>query len=268
MLLQLAHVMWAAWSWGRRPPGSKASPLLLVLRCLAQVLSTGFHRFLARFSGRRRSRRTSPHNSPPPWSATLVLVLASMSLFSIVDACSSRTTPKPRPPAPTPRPNITFPTFPCPPAYAAWYCLNGATCFTVKIAESLLYNCECANGYMGPRCEFKDLDKSYLPTQQKVMLETASIAGGATIAILLVFFVCFFVYVHYKRKTKQARASTDCVDSPSITQNGRPIFGTRWRNPPHPDLPIMHDRGDSNKNKIELHHVTTLTPSGINNREV
>lgn len=40
------------------------------------------------------------------------------------------------------RPNITFQTYACPPAYAAWYCLNGATCFTVKIGISILYNCE------------------------------------------------------------------------------------------------------------------------------
>ena len=40
------------------------------------------------------------------------------------------------------RPNITFQTYACPPAYAAWYCLNGATCFTVKIGSSILYNCE------------------------------------------------------------------------------------------------------------------------------
>ena len=58
------------------------------------------------------------------------------------DACSSRSTPRPRPPSPTMRPNITFQTYACPPAYAAWYCLNGATCFTVKIDRSILYNCE------------------------------------------------------------------------------------------------------------------------------
>ncbi|KAK9746774.1 EGF-like domain [Popillia japonica] len=216
--------------------------------------------------GRRRSRNTYRHKSPPPWT-TLALVIASTSLFSIVDACSSRTTPKPRPPAPTARPNITFLTYECPPAYAAWYCLNGATCFTVKIADSLLYNCECAEGYMGPRCEYKDLDRSYLPSQQRIMLETASIAGGATIAILLVFILCFVVYIHYKRKSKQSRASTDCVDSPSITLICRPTFGTRWRNPPQVDLPIPHDRGDSKQNKIELHQVTTITQC-TNNRDM
>ena len=60
----------------------------------------------------------------------------------VADACSSRSTPRPRPPSPTMRPNITFQTYACPPAYAAWYCLNGATCFTVKIDRSILYNCE------------------------------------------------------------------------------------------------------------------------------
>lgn len=60
------------------------------------------------------------------------------------------------------RPNITFQTYQCPEAYAKWYCLNGATCFFVRIGESILYNCECADGYMGQRCEFKDLEGSYL----------------------------------------------------------------------------------------------------------
>lgn len=62
--------------------------------------------------------------------------------FSFAEACSSRSTPRPRPPTPAPRPNITFPTYKCPPAYAAYYCLNDARCFTVKIGDSLLYNCE------------------------------------------------------------------------------------------------------------------------------
>lgn len=61
------------------------------------------------------------------------------------DACRSRTVVKPRTtPAPTssPRPNITFHTYKCPEAYATWYCLNGATCFAVKIGMEVLYNCE------------------------------------------------------------------------------------------------------------------------------
>ena len=68
--------------------------------------------------------------------------------FSPSDACNSRTVPRPRttpaPQAPTttPRPNITFQTFTCPPDFATWYCLNGATCFLVKIGDGQLYNCE------------------------------------------------------------------------------------------------------------------------------
>lgn len=62
-------------------------------------------------------------------------------IFVNIEACSSRSTPKPRPPTSTDRPNITFHMYTCPPDYAEWYCLNGATCFTVKIVDSLLYNC-------------------------------------------------------------------------------------------------------------------------------
>jgi keren protein len=152
------------------------------------------------------------HCRMPPPLATLVLVVSTV--LSIAEACSTRSTPKqPRPPVPTARPNITFHTFPCPPAYNTWYCLNGATCFTVKIADSLLYNCECAEGFIGQRCEFKDLDGSYMPSKQRNMFQTASIAGGATIAVFLVVIVCVAVYIHLQRKQKETRAS--CVDGNS-----------------------------------------------------
>ncbi|KAJ1527190.1 hypothetical protein ONE63_008721 [Megalurothrips usitatus] len=145
---------------------------------------------------------------PPALPALSALsALGALLLLSVLlgaaeraEACSSRSTPKPRPPAPTPRPNVTFHTYACPPAYAAWYCLNGATCFTVKIAESLMYSCECSDGYMGNRCEFKDLDGSYLPVRQRVVLERASIASGASIAVILVVVVCMAAYVHCQRR--------------------------------------------------------------------
>uniref|UniRef100_A0ABD2WLH2 EGF-like domain-containing protein n=2 Tax=Trichogramma kaykai TaxID=54128 RepID=A0ABD2WLH2_9HYME len=143
--------------------------------------------------------------------ATFLLI--SYGLFGAADACSSRSTPKPRPPPPTPRPNITFHMYTCPPDYAEWYCLNGATCFTVKIVDSLLYNCLCSNGYIGQRCEFKDLDGSYLPSRQRVMLETASIAGAVTIAVFLAVITFISVYIHCKRKQKELQSSTGGVDS-------------------------------------------------------
>ncbi|XP_059098088.1 pro-epidermal growth factor-like isoform X1 [Tigriopus californicus] len=103
------------------------------------------------------------------------------------ESCSSRSTPKPRPPSQSAiRPNITFQTYACPPAYAAWYCLNGATCFTVKIADSILYNCECADGYMGQRCEFKDLDGTYLPTRERFLMLRNSRVGQAMILVLTI----------------------------------------------------------------------------------
>ncbi|XP_035209520.1 protein spitz-like [Stegodyphus dumicola] len=135
---------------------------------------------------------------------TLLLVLYASAIFRIAGACSSRSTPRPRPPPqPTVRPNITFQTYACPEAYAKWYCLNGATCFSVKIGESILYNCECANGFVGQRCEFKDLDGSYLASRQQVMIETASIAGGVTLLIIILVIISVAVYVHYKKKRKE-----------------------------------------------------------------
>ncbi|KAL6267062.1 hypothetical protein P5V15_000138 [Pogonomyrmex californicus] len=147
----------------------------------------------------------------PPYITTILFL--SYTLFGIADACSSRSTPKPRPPASTDRPNVTFHMYTCPQDYAEWYCLNGATCFTVKIVDSLLYNCLCAHGFIGQRCEFKDLDGSYLPSRQRVMLETASIAGGATIAVFLVVIICITAYIHCKRKQKELRSSNNCVDT-------------------------------------------------------
>ncbi|XP_058457257.1 uncharacterized protein LOC131434520 [Malaya genurostris] len=176
--------------------------------------TSGFFKFLARFSGRRRIsfrlRKLTTLFFP---YVAIFLVLSTVC--RVTDACSSRTTPKPRPPSPTARPNITFHTYKCPPAYAAWYCLNEATCFTVKIGDSLLYNCECADGYMGPRCEYKDLDGSYLPTRPRVMLETASIASGAIVAIVLATIVCCYICVHkhqQKKRLESANGGIDTVD--------------------------------------------------------
>ena len=77
-----------------------------------------------------------------PSLPVLYVLIRMYVLYVCLEACSSRSTPKPRPPSPTTRPNITFQTYACPEAYAKWYCLNGATCFSVRIGESILYNCE------------------------------------------------------------------------------------------------------------------------------
>lgn len=140
----------------------------------------------------------------------ILLFLCASTVFRIAECCSSRSTPKPRPTSPTTRPNITFQTYACPEAYAKWYCLNGATCFAVKIRDSILYNCECADGYMGQRCEFKDLDGSYLPSRERVMIETASIAGGLTIAVLLVALISLTFYIHTRRRWRRQKRYHPC----------------------------------------------------------
>ncbi|XP_037933746.1 protein spitz [Teleopsis dalmanni] len=135
----------------------------------------------------------------------LLLCSALLGCISLATACSSRAIPKPRPTLAamtTPRPNISFPIFNCPPTYDAWYCLNDATCFTVEIHNEILYNCECANGFMGPRCEYKEIDGSYLPTRQRAMLETASIASGATLALIFMLILCLTLYIRHEKKLK------------------------------------------------------------------
>ncbi|XP_063598091.1 uncharacterized protein LOC134774662 isoform X1 [Penaeus indicus] len=211
-------------SGGSAGPPAAASPPPAAHQCPCPALAPA--RTPAPTSSRSRS-------SMPSYSSILTLLLLLVAtLPRFTEGCSSRSTPKPRPPSPTMRPNITFQTYSCPPAYAAWYCLNGATCFTVKIGESILYNCECADGYMGQRCEFKDLDGSYLPARERVLLETASIAGGATVACVFVFVILFAMYViMQKDKDKRCRDSDDGRNNDrqpfSGYQNPRPeIFRT------------------------------------------
>lgn len=135
--------------------------------------------------------------------------------WALAGACSSSISKRPARPArpgarpppqpqPQPRLNITFPTFECEPDYSEYYCLNGGVCFTVVISDSPIYNCECRPGFVGPRCEFKDLDHSYALTSRHLMMETASIAGGATVAVFLAILVCFGAWVRLQRRGKAA----------------------------------------------------------------
>jgi len=182
----------------------------------AKFLNNGLKSFIDRFSDFQQSvknvnqqfrvKRTLKTSNSKVIASCLLLVLVLSAICDVTDACSSRIISRPKPrttPAPTssPRPNITFHTYKCPEAYATWYCLNGATCFAVKIGVEVLYNCECKDGYIGPRCDYKDLDGSYLAGRSRVMLETASIAGGAIAVMLFVFVVGFFIY--FKKHSKK-----------------------------------------------------------------
>nr|XP_027197461.1 uncharacterized protein LOC113791824 isoform X2 [Dermatophagoides pteronyssinus] len=162
----------------------------------------------------------SHHNRRRTLLITIILIIFSFSsLLHTVESCSSRSTPKPRPPAPTTRPNITFQTYACPEAYAKWYCLNGATCFSVRIGESILYNCECANGYMGQRCEFKDLEGSYPASRESKILE-AGIAGGViTVSIVFVFVILlsYNAYLRNQMRLKSTSLTTPLLRSSSTS---------------------------------------------------
>ncbi|XP_067620233.1 protein spitz isoform X1 [Eurosta solidaginis] len=131
-------------------------------------------------------------------------ILPQRSTTSTPTTTSTTTTTEPTTSTTTtPRPNITFPTYKCPVNYDAWYCLNDATCFSVKLGDSVMYNCECANGFMGPRCEYKEYDASFLPKRPRPMLEEASIASGAICALLFVVIICLTLYFRYEQRSKE-----------------------------------------------------------------
>lgn len=56
---------------------------------------------------------------------------------------------------------------------------------------------------MGPRCEYKEIDGSYLPTRNRVMLEKASIVSGATLAVIFMAICCVVLYLRHEKLTKQ-----------------------------------------------------------------
>ncbi|GAB6028372.1 hypothetical protein CHUAL_002540 [Chamberlinius hualienensis] len=207
-----------------------------VTRRLCLELVSLWNTLLKQLSRRRRFRFPNMLLPNMYIHVTTLLLIVSLVFTTTTEACSSRSTPKPRPPASPIRPNITFPTYACPPAYATWYCLNGATCFTVEISESILYNCVCAEGFTGPRCEFKDLDGSYLPSKEKIMIEKASIASGVTIAILLMVIISIAVYIYSRRRRKEKNVDqTDIPDS-----SPRPFNKLKSQSVRHQRVPTSH----------------------------
>ncbi|XP_020903824.1 U-actitoxin-Avd12b [Exaiptasia diaphana] len=45
----------------------------------------------------------------------------------------------------------------CSPEFAEKFCLNGGTCFVVKILDSKEHACKCPGDYIGLRCEYKSV---------------------------------------------------------------------------------------------------------------
>lgn len=250
-----------SWGWYPAPLPSKfiqnAVPILCTLLVVIKIaLTTEFHRFLARFSGRRRRVSAAQSKLLLPLNSWRILLVVLIALSNFNDACSSRSIPKPRivsqaqpttqvittttSTSTTIRPNITFTTYACNDRYRQFYCLNGATCFTVLISGSVLYNCECTTGYWGQRCEYKNLEGTY---NTENFYLNASTASGVSIGIFMFVIIGGFVYQVNQRKKKRkalikkltlTSISKDCVDGSLTAQSFRlnyrePIFGTRWK---------------------------------------
>lgn len=81
------------------------------------------------------------------------------------------------------------------------YCLNGGKCYNFTIANSTMPTCECADGFMGERCESKYLDGTYLSMRKsKIHIETASIYYGAFLALIVVLVLLYILHcfpLHY-----------------------------------------------------------------------
>ncbi|XP_050320974.1 protein spitz [Bactrocera neohumeralis] len=177
--------------------------LTLVLACLLKQPTTA-NACSSRSIPKPRTL-SSAASSLSPQQSTTSATTSTTTTTTTTEPTTTTTT--------TPRPNITFPTYKCPVNYDAWYCLNDATCFSVKLGDSVMYNCECANGFMGPRCEYKEYDASFLPKRPRPMLEEASIASGAICALLFVLFICLTLYLRYEQRAKVFAEDYEITDA-------------------------------------------------------
>lgn len=84
------------------------------------------------------------------------------------------------------------------------YCLNGGKCYNFTIANSTMPTCECADGFMGERCESKYLDGTYLSMRKsKIHIETASIYYGAFLALIVVLVLLYFLHCFQSTSSKE-----------------------------------------------------------------
>lgn len=114
----------------------------------------------------------SPSNLSSSSSPVTAILLLLSAVLGFSEACSSRNTPKLRPPhLARPRPNITYRTFPCPAGPAEMLCQNGGTCFTL-FENSTDYFCKCAEGFCGLTCGDKYTRFGCFSTSLVIMAST------------------------------------------------------------------------------------------------
>lgn len=180
------------------------------------VITTSSAKITTSTSGNLHNSNNNNHNGPPDSSsatATFTLITTKTSISESAETTSTVTDPRSGP-----GPGGTLPDQP-PAAVAAAaapaaankdqlmrmgkcsllfeenYCLNGGKCYNFTIANSTMPTCECADGFMGERCESKYLDGTYLSMRKsKIHIETASIYYGAFLALIAVLVLLYFLH--------------------------------------------------------------------------
>ena len=73
------------------------------------------------------------------------------------------------------------------------YCLNRGKCFNFTIGSSTMPTCECADGFIGERCEEKYLDGSYIPK-----IRIANIYCGSFLALVSVIMILYTIQYFFE----------------------------------------------------------------------
>jgi len=152
-------------------------------------------------------------STSPPFHDNLdwpIFMLFLTLVFTVSDACSTRPSPKPRPPRPLWTPDLGSAVVKenCTDDYAELYCMNSGKCYRQKILETFIVNCECQPGFVGTRCQYRDVPDKYLPVQQQI--QTASIAGGVSVLIIIVT-VFLLAWLYFKRRRVSGSSSAGHV---------------------------------------------------------
>ncbi|KNC29771.1 Protein gurken [Lucilia cuprina] len=87
-------------------------------------------------------------------------------------------------------------SFACTGQFLTDFCLNGGRCFRVPMGNQSLFSCECADGYVGERCESKSVNGVFVPSsaldQRKPKILTARVVFSFPMLIFLTVIYLFF----------------------------------------------------------------------------
>ncbi|XP_075149120.1 gurken [Haematobia irritans] len=87
-------------------------------------------------------------------------------------------------------------SFSCTGQFLTEFCLNGGRCFRYPVGNHSFFSCECADGYVGERCESKSVNGVFVPTstldikQPKIL--TARVVFSFPMLIFLTVTYLFF----------------------------------------------------------------------------